>query len=500
MRTAFLLVSFGIFGTFGGLYYVGTPAPIWLMVVVVLLFLLGVADMLQNQQAVKKNFPLIGHFRYMLEAIRPEIQQYFIESNTDGAPINRNDRSVVYQRSKKTTQVLPFGTQEDLYVEGREWLCHSMYSTPVQPGFDRVWVGSRQCEKPYHSSIFNISAMSYGSVSHKAVEALNRGAALGGFYHNTGEGGIADYHRKGADLVWQIGTGYFGCRTLDGDFSGDAFQEKAQWPEVKMIEIKISQGAKPGKGGLLPGAKVTEEIARIRGVRPHRDVVSPSFHKEFSDGPGLLHFVKKLRELSGGKPVGFKLCVGRKDEFLDIIKAIEQTGILPDFINVDGAEGGTGAAPLEFSNAVGMPLKDGLAFVRMALDQAGLTDEVKLIAAGKILTGFHMMRSFALGADIVNSGRGMMLALGCIQALRCHTNHCPVGITTNREDLMVGLHIPSKAQRVANYHEETIKVVEALLSATGKACPRDLNLHDIYQRQGDGTYKTFAHIYQDAFR
>ncbi len=495
MRHIFYFLSFLVFGILATFQFIGWVVPVWLWFLTGSLFARGLLDIFQSQQAVKRNFPIIGHFRYILEAIRPEIQQYFIESNTDGAPIDRNDRSVVYQRSKKALQVLPFGTQENLYKEGNEWVCHSMFTSKVDKKFDRVWVGSRQCEKPYEASIFNISAMSYGSLSRVAVQALNKGASLGGFYHNTGEGGISDHHRQGGDLVWQIGTGYFGCRTLEGDFDPQSFQEKARRDEVKMIEVKISQGAKPGKGGLLPGDKVNEEVARVRGVRIGQDVVSPSFHHAFSDAPGLLHFLKQLRELSGGKPVGFKLCVGRQDEFLQIIKSIEKTGILPDFITVDGAEGGTGAAPIEFSNAVGMPLKDGLSFVRKSIDQAGLTDETRIIAAGKFFTGFHMIRGFALGADIVNSARGMMLALGCIQALRCHTNHCPVGITTNQEGLMGGLHVPSKAQRVANYHEETIKVVESLLSAMGKSSPRDLGLEDVCQRQGDGTFKTFAEIY-----
>ncbi|MCJ8276451.1 MAG: FMN-binding glutamate synthase family protein, partial [Bdellovibrionales bacterium] len=346
-----------------------------------------------------------------------------------------------------------------------------MYSAKVDEGFDRIMIGGPDCKKPYSSSRMNISAMSYGSLSYRAVQALNRGAKMGNFSHNTGEGGISEFHKQGGDLVWQLGTGYFGCRTAEGRFCEKTFAEKSQWEEVKMIELKLSQGAKPGKGGILPGVKVTEEIAEIRGVPVGKDVISPSSHIEFSDAKGLLQFIKKLRDLSGGKPVGFKLCVGKKSEFIDVVDEMKTTGIKPDFIAVDGSEGGTGAAPLEFSNGVGMPLKDGLSFVSSELNVAGLRDEIKVIASGKSLTAFDMIRNYSLGADVVNSARGMMLALGCIQALRCHSNHCPVGITTNNPALVKGLHVESKAQRVANYHEETFKVVKSLLSAMGKTGP-----------------------------
>ncbi len=495
MRKPFFIASFAVIVVLALLYYMEVQVPFWVTGLLLALIILGVRDSFQKSHAVIRNFPIVGHFRYMLEAIRPEIQQYFVESNTDGRPIDRNDRSVVYQRSKKQLQVLPFGTQEDLYAEGQEWVCHSMFPGPVDEDFDRVKVGGEQCTQPYEASIFNISAMSYGSLSKNAVMALNLGAAKGGFYHNTGEGGIAPAHLLGADIVWQIGTGYFGCRTKDGGFDRDLFQKKSQQEQVKMIELKLSQGAKPGKGGMLPGAKVTVEIAEIRGVPIGEDVLSPSAHKEFSDAAGLLNFIKLLRELSGGKPVGFKVCVGDKAQILDVFKEMDKSGIVPDFITVDGAEGGTGAAPLEFANAVGMPLKDGLSFVASLVEQFDLKKNIKIIAAGKSLTGFHLIRSFGLGADIVNSGRGMMLALGCIQALRCHSNHCPVGITTNNPSLMAGLEVSSKSQRVANYHSETIKVVQHLLSAMGKARPSDVRREDIFQRQSDGTYKTYAEVY-----
>lgn len=495
MRRVFFLVVLVCLGGIGVLYHNNIQVPIWILVILGLLIAQGLHDAFQVHQAVKKNFPLIGHFRYILEAIRPEIQQYFVESNTDGAPINRNIRSVVYQRAKKDLQVQPFGTQEDLYHEGNEWVNHSMFPVEVDQDFDRIKIGSSQCEKPYDSSRLNISAMSYGSLSRNAVEALNKGAAQEKFYHNTGEGGIAEYHLKGGDLVWQLGTGYFGCRTQEGRFDPETFKEKAQKDEVKMIELKLSQGAKPGKGGMLPGVKVTSEIAKVRGVEVGKDVLSPSSHVEFSDAKGLLVFIQRLRELSGGKPVGFKLCVGDRKEFEKILDAIKSSHIYPDFITVDGAEGGTGAAPIEFSNSVGMPLKDGLSFVSQALKKAGLKKEITLIASGKSFTGFDMIRNFALGADVINSGRGMMLALGCIQALRCHSNHCPVGITTNREELIAGLNVKSKAKRVANYHSETIKVVKALLSAMGKKNPGEVEMSDVFQRQSDGSFRTFDQIY-----
>ncbi len=495
MRKAFFLICIVVICLFAGLEYAGIYVSRWIHFFILLIMIRGVFDALQKSQAVKRNFPVIGNFRYMLEAIRPEIQQYFIESNTDGRPIDRNERSVVYQRSKKELRVQPFGTQEDLYQEGMEWVCHSMYPTEVEKDFDRVKVGGEQCRKPYSSSIFNISAMSYGSLSKNAVEALNLGAAAGGFYHNTGEGGIAPAHHLGGDLVWQLGTGYFGCRKSDGRFDPDLFQEKSRHDSVKMIEIKISQGAKPGKGGMLPGAKVTQEIASIRGVPVGKDVISPAGHLEFSDAKGLLEFVRHLRELSDGKPVGFKLCVGNRMEVQEVFRQIEATGILPDFITVDGAEGGTGAAPIEFSDSVGMPLKDGLSFITTLVDQYGLRSNVKVVAAGKSLTAFHLIRNFALGADIVNSGRGMMLSLGCIQALRCHSNHCPVGITTNNPELVAGLDVKSKAVRVTNYHSETVHMVKDLLMAMGRKRPSEITREDVFQRQSDGNYKTFAEIY-----
>ncbi len=442
----------------------------WLFIIFGPIILLGYFDMIQKTHAIRRNFPVIGNFRYMLERIRPEIMQYFVETDTDGKPFNRLERSLVYKRAKKVNDTTPFGTQQDVYAEGYEWMDHSIY--PVNQhdiGHDpRVTIGGPDCQQPYSASLYNISAMSFGSLSNRAVLALNGGAKAGGFYHNTGEGGISPYHKKpGGDLTWQIGTGYFGCRKDDGTFSEDLFQEQALLPQVKMIEIKLSQGAKPGHGGILPAIKNTEEIATIRKVPPHTTVFSPPYHSSFSNSEEMMHFIQKLRQLSGGKPIGIKLCVGRKVEFVNICQAMIKTGIKPDFITVDGGEGGTGAAPIEFSNSIGMPLRDGLSFARDVLDGFDLKKDIKLIASGKIVTGFHIARAIALGADLCNSARGMMLALGCIQALQCNVNTCPVGVATQDKSLISGLDVDTKAIRVANFHQDTIHNLVELVGAAG---------------------------------
>src|SRR5262245_6757206 len=385
------------------------PPVLWSLVLIVPLIVRGVADMVQTRQAVRRNFPLIGHARYLLEQIRPEINQYFVESNHDGRPFSRNDRSVVYQRAKGELDTLPFGTQRDVYAVGYEWINHSL--APVEPDHacSRVVVGGSACTQPYAASIFNVSAMSYGSLSKNAVLALNAGAKIGGFAHNTGEGGLSPYHLEpGGDLIWQIGTGYFSCRTPNGSFSVEEFAKRAALPNVKMIEVKLSQGAKPGHGGILPAAKLTPEIVEIRGVVPGQDVISPPAHTAFTTPLGLLQFLQQLRDASGGKPVGFKLCVGKRHEFFGIVKAMLESGIVPDFITVDGGEGGTGAAPLEFSDSVGTPLNEGLAFVHYALVGAGLRDHIRLIASGKVNTGFQIATKVALGADLCNAARAMM--------------------------------------------------------------------------------------------
>jgi glutamate synthase domain-containing protein 2 len=451
------------------------PAVLWSLLLVAPLVLVGVADMMQTRQAIRRNFPVLGRARYLLEKIRPEINQYFVESNSDGRPFSRNDRSVIYQRAKGDTDTIPFGTQRDVYAVGYEWINHSLAPVHVDAASSRVLVGGPDCTQPYSASLLNVSAMSYGSLSRNAILALNGGAKLGHFAHNTGEGGLSPYHLEpGGDIVWQIGTGYFGCRDVAGRFSESEFVKRATLPNVKMIEIKLSQGAKPGHGGILPAEKLTEEIVQIRGVERGKDVVSPPAHSEFSSPEGLLHFVARLRAASGGKPIGFKLCIGKRHEFLGIVKAMLKTGITPDFITVDGAEGGTGAAPLEFSDSVGTPLNEGLSFVHNALVGAGVRDRIRIIASGRINSGFGIATKVALGADMCNAARAMMFALGCIQALQCNTNKCPTGIATQNPDLVKGLHVGDKATRVARYHHETVKSFLDVLGAAGLSAPREL--------------------------
>lgn len=471
------------------------PPALWSLVFFGPLLVVGYADYFQRRQGVRRNFPIIGNLRYFFELIRPELQQYFVEDNLSGRPVPRELRSIVYQRAKGQLQTMPFGTQRDVYEPNHEWVDHSIVPSVVKDEDMRVVVGGAQCKKPYSASILNISAMSYGALSHAAITALNLGAAKGKFFHNTGEGGVSPYHLQGGDVVWQIGTGYFGCRHQDGSFNEQAFQERATLPLVKMIEIKLSQGAKPGKGGVLPGKKVSGEIAEIRLVEMGKDVLSPAAHSAFSTPVGLLEFVNKLRELSGGKPVGFKLCVGQRHEFVAICKAMLETGTLPDFITVDGAEGGTGAAPLEFANSVGTPLDEGLVFVDDVLRGFGLRDRIRVISSGKVFTAFHVLTKLALGADMVNSARGMMLALGCIQALKCNTNHCPVGIATNDPSLVRGLHAPSKADRVYRYHHETVHAFAEMLGAMGRMHPNELRREDIRRRLTDGLVKTYEELF-----
>lgn len=469
---------------------------LWTYAALVPLILLGVYDMTQTRHAVLRNFPVVGHMRYLFEMIRPEINQYFVESNHDGRPISREERSIIYQRAKLQLATLPFGTQQDVSAVGYEWINHSMYptSTPQEP--HRVMVGSSQCAQPYSASMLNISAMSYGALSKNAILALSGGAKDGGFFHNTGEGGISPHHLEpGGDLVWQIGTAYFGCRDQEGRFSPELFQEKARLPAVKMIEVKLSQGAKPGHGGILPKEKITDEVAAIRGVAKGADVISPPFHSAFQGPESLLRFLQELRELSGGKPVGFKLCVGAHSEIEEICQAIHATGITPDFITIDGGEGGTGAAPLEFANSVGAPLADALPIVDDLLVRFGLRDEVKLIASGRVLTAFSMAQRFAMGADICASARGMMLALGCIQALRCNSNACPVGVATQDPHLVKGLVPEQKRTRVANFHRETVHTLMEICAAAGLTSPEQLTRFHINRRVSATKTKTYAEIY-----
>ncbi|MGK0291556.1 MAG: glutamate synthase domain-containing protein 2 [bacterium] len=484
MRKLFVGFSFISLASVAGISFF-YPSILWVLVFIAPIILCGTYDMLQNKHSLMRNFPVIGHGRWILESIRPPIRQYFIESDIDGVPINRMTRGLVYRRSKKEVDTLPFGSRMDVYKAGYEWISHSLNAlNPEEMLSDiRVQIGGINCKQPYSASLLNISAMSYGALSKNAILSLNAGAKQGNFAHNTGEGGLSKYHlaNKG-DLIWQIGTGYFGCRDQEGLFSPEEFKKKATLPNVKMIEIKLSQGAKPGHGGILPADKNTPEIAKIRGVDPHIQINSPPTHNKFSTPIELLQFIQELRDLSEGKPVGFKLCIGKKSEFISICKAMVQTKIIPDFIVVDGGEGGTGAAPLEYTNSVGMPLKEGLSFVDDALIGFSLRKEIKLIAGGKIFSGIDLIKNLALGADLCYSARGMMLALGCIQALQCHKNKCPTGIATQDPMLSQGLVVENKKTRVSNYHEETIRSVIEILAATGLQHPNKLKRSHIYRR------------------
>lgn len=498
MRKGFILTSIiALLGTGLMGYFID---PWWFVAtgLVFFLFVMGIGDMIQTRHAIMRTYPVFGRMRYWMEALRPKMYQYFVESDIDGRPINRIDRSTIYQRAKQELDTMPFGTQLNVYEEGYEWMSHSIAPKDYlkldhKP---RVIIGNKDCSQPYSASIFNVSAMSFGSLSGNAIEALNAGAAIGGFAHNTGEGGISAHHIKhGGDLIWQVGTGYFGCRDENGNFSPTGFAKTSSLPVVKMIELKLSQGAKPGHGGILPAKKNTPEIAAIRHVVPYTTVYSPPFHSAFEGPRGLILFIQQLRELSGGKPVGFKLCIGRKSEFIAICKAMIELDLYPDFITVDGAEGGTGAAPQEFSNHVGVPMLDGLAFVHNMLQGFNIRQHIRIIASGKILTGFHMVRAIALGADCCFSARAMMMAVGCIQALQCNTNKCPTGVATQDPQLTVGLVVSDKKKRVANYHEDTVGSFVELMGAAGIENPRELSRSHIYRRVFMNEVRTFEDIF-----
>lgn len=476
----FLFITLCIIGILIGIIIWPLPG---FLVLASLLVLLGFYDMFQKKHTILRNFPVLGHIRYLFEMISPELHQYFIESDTDGKPIDRNHRSYIYQRAKEQNSTHPFGTELNVYDENYEWLQHSIYPAKKLEIPPRITIGGPECKQPYSASLFNISAMSYGALSKNAIEALNLGAKAGNFYHNTGEGGISKYHRNGGDLVWEIGTGYFGCRTDDGNFDAEKFKEKVNWEEVKMVEIKISQGAKPGHGGVLPAAKNNKEIAEIRGVKPNTEVLSPPGHSAFNNAEGLLKFVVQLRELSNGKPIGFKLAIGSKKEFVEICEKMVETGIKPDFITVDGAEGGTGAAPIDFSNYVGMPWENALVFVTDTLKKLNLKKDIKVITATKIFTAFDIFKALCIGADLCNSARGMMLALGCIQALRCNTNECPTGVTTNKSQLVNGLVVSEKWKRVKNYHDNILEEFLELLAASGCTSTDELNRKLVFKKR-----------------
>ncbi|MEI7785666.1 MAG: FMN-binding glutamate synthase family protein [Betaproteobacteria bacterium] len=476
----------------------------WLLLISGLLTARGVLDLRQAQHAITRNYPVIGHLRFLLEFIRPEIRQYFIESDREAAPFSRAQRSLVYQRAKGAPDNRPFGTQLDVGLAGYEWINHSMQPSHLADANFRVWIGGEPgkpsasrspCTQPYQASVFNISAMSFGSLSANAILALNQGARLGGFAHDTGEGSISRHHRvHGGDLIWEIGSGYFGCRHPDGSFSAEGFEENARDPQVKMIEIKISQGAKPGHGGVLPGAKVTPEIAEARGVPVGVTCVSPAAHSAFSTPLEMMHFIARLRELSGGKPTGFKLCIGHAWEWFAIVRAMLETGITPDFIVVDGAEGGTGAAPVEFTDHVGTPVQEGLLLVHNTLVGVGLREHIRVGAAGKVTSAFDIARLMALGADWCNAARGFMMALGCVQAQTCHTGHCPTGVTTQDPLRQRALVPANKSQRVHHFHHSTLHALQELVQAAGLAHPRQISAEHIMRRISDTEVRPLSQL------
>jgi glutamate synthase domain-containing protein 2 len=457
---------------------------------------MGVYDVTQTKHSILRNYPVLGHMRFFFEGIRPEIRQYLIESDQDEEPFSRDNRSLVYQRAKGQEDARPFGTRQRVYDAGYSWITHSVQPVHIKDFDFRVSIGGPQCTKPYSASLYNISAMSFGSLSANAIQALNTGAKLGGFAHDTGEGSVSRYHKAGGgDLIYQLASGYFGSRAADGSFDPEKFRKTAALEQVKMIELKLSQGAKPGHGGMLPASKISPEIAEARGVPMGIDCVSPAAHSAFSTPIEMMEFIGKLRELSDGKPVGFKLCIGHRREFMCMVKAMLKTGITPDFIVVDGTEGGTGAAPVEFSNHVGMPMIEGLTFVHNTLRGAGLRDQVKVGAAGKVVSAFDIARALALGADWCNSARGFMFAIGCIQAQACHTNHCPVGVATQDQTRMRALDVNHKSERVARFHRNTMEALGEMTGAAGLHHPGEFLPYHMMLRGGDRSMVEASDVY-----
>jgi len=486
------LCAIGLLASFAAWHRMGTS--LWLVVVFLVLVLLGVRDVWQSQHSVLRNYPVIGHLRFLLEFIRPEMRQYFIESDSEAAPFSRQQRSLVYQRSKGDSDKRPFGTQMDVGAVGYEWINHSLLPTVLATHDFRVLIGAGRAQ-PYSASLFNISAMSFGSLSANAILALNAGARRGNFAHDTGEGSISRYHREnGGDLIWEIGSGYFGCCDEKGAFNEERFCANAVQPQVKMIELKLSQGAKPGHGGVLPGPKVTLEIAAARGVLPWVDCVSPATHSAFSTPIEMMHFIERLRALSGGKPTGFKLCIGHPWEWFALAKAMLETGITPDFIVVDGAEGGTGAAPLEFTDHVGAPLQEGLLLVHNTLVGLNLRDKIRIGCAGKVVSAFDIARMLALGADWCNAARGFMFALGCIQSQTCHTGNCPTGVTTQDPKREKALVVPTKAERVYHFHQNTMMALKELVQAAGLKHPSEIDASHIVRRGSEHGVKLLANL------
>jgi glutamate synthase domain-containing protein 2 len=468
----------------------------WFPVILAPIILLGIYDLLQKKHSITRNFPVLGHIRFVMEFLRPEIYQYFVASDEDELPFNRETRSLIYQRAKNVRDTMPFGTERNIMEIGYTWVLHSLAPKHLSEVDPRIMVGGPYCKKPYNASRLNISAMSFGALSANALMALNKGAKLGGFAHNTGEGGLSPYHLQGGDIIFQVGTAYFGVRTGDGKFDEALFSQEANRDEVKMIEIKLSQGAKPSHGGILPAAKVTAEIARIRRIKMGEDALSPLAHSEFNSPRGLLEFVDRLRRLSGGKPVGFKICIGKKEEFLGICKAMLVTAILPDFITVDGAEGGTGAAPVEYANNMGEPLDSALIFVHNALVGINVRDKIRIICSAKVTNGYDMILRLAMGADMCNSARAMMMSIGCVQSKQCDANTCPTGVATQNHRLQRGLVVDEKKYRVANFHRNTMKSFLEMVGAMGLDNPSDIKPHHVMRRVSDHCVKTLSDIYK----
>lgn len=473
-----------------------SPFGIALALVFAVLSLIGVYDLIQSKHAITRNYPIIGHIRFLVESVRPELRQYLFETDFEKLPFSRTQRSLVYARSKNEPDQRPFGTLVDSYATGHEFIGHSIRPTPAaDPASFRITIGNDQCAKPYSGSVFNVSAMSFGALSGNAIMALNNGAKIGGFAQDTGEGGISPHHRRhGGDLIWQIASGYFGCRNEDGSFSPELFSARASDDQVKMIEIKLSQGAKPGHGGILPGHKVSPEIAATRGIPIGKDCISPAAHSSFDTPLEMMAFVAELRRLSGGKPVGFKLAIGQPWEFMAIVKAMLETGIVPDFVVVDGSEGGTGAAPLELSDHTGVPMREALLLVHNTLVGAGLRERIRIGVAGKLVSAFDIACALAIGADWVNSARGFMFAVGCIQSQSCHTNKCPTGVATQDTLRQRAIVVPDKAQRVANFHRNSMHALAELLASAGLEHPADLKPHHFARRISSTEIKLFSEL------
>ena len=479
----------------GGLAWFGNGQGHWLMGLGAAGLAVGIRDLRQTKRALLRNYPVIGHLRFLLEWIRPEIRQYFLESDREAVPFSRQQRSLVYQRSKGESDKRPFGTQLDVHEPGYEWINHSLQPTTLPSHDFRIRIGGDRCSQPYSASLFNISAMSFGALSANAIMALNGGAKRGGFAHDTGEGSISKHHRlHGGDLIWEIGSGYFGCRNDDGTFNEAKFQANARDPQVKLIELKLSQGAKPGHGGMLPGPKVSAEIAAARGVPVGVDCISPASHSAFNTPLALLQFLDRLRTLSGGKPVGFKLCIGHPWEWFALAKAMVESDLLPDFIVVDGAEGGTGAAPLEFTDHVGAPMQEGLRLIHNTLVGVNLRQRIRIGCAGKIVSAFDIARAMALGADWCNSARGFMFSLGCLQAQHCHTGACPTGVATQDPLRQQALVVPDKLVRVANFHRKTLEALQELVQAAGLTHPNQISAAHIVRRVADGEVRLLANL------